>query len=161
MVKSAGSNQCIVVRFLTKAKQYDSITTLVPNSQLGLEPGSQFEHAILVRYIENMYWGAKRRKADMRTLEWFVLGVGDGRTILKTGHVVDQDPIPGMVVDLNTFSPTLHAQPENRAPVESSGERVEATYELVIAPTLPYDSEVPKVEEAPKVIPRWTPPWQS
>ena len=161
MVKSAGSNQCIVVRFITKSNKYDSITTLVPNSQLGLDPNTQFEHAILCRYIENMYWGAKRRKADMRTLEWFVLGVGDGRTILKTGHVVDEDPIPGLVVDLGTFAPTLHAQPEDRAPVESPEKKGEETYELVIAPALPLEQEASKVVEPVKEVPRWTPPWVS
>ena len=161
MVQSQESNQCIILRFITTTNRYDSITTVVPNSQLGIGPNATFQYALLWRYIENMYWGAKRRKADMRTLEWFVMGIGGDKKILKTGHIVDQAPIPGMAVDLDRFDPEPHALPGERAPMSEVGdEQVEAKYELVIAPALPFE-----VEEAKPVIkpeaPRWTPPWQS
>jgi len=155
MVQSQEANQCIILRFLTTTNRYDSITTVVPNSQLGIGPHATFQHALLWRYIENMYWGAKRRKADMRTLEWFVLGIGGDKKILKTGHVVDQAPIPGMAVDLDRFDPEPHAEPVDREVVG-----VEAKYGLVIAPTLPFESEESKPVVKPEP-PRWTPPWQS
>jgi len=167
MAKAQESNQCIILRFLTTTNRYDSITTVVPNSQLGVGPNTTFQHAILWRYIENMYWGAKRRKADMTTLEWFVLGIGEGKTVLKTGHVVDQAPIPGMAVDLDSFDPTLHATPDDRAPMDESGEgEGDGEYGLVIAPTLPFEVEeaiVPAVVVPPikPTAPRWTPPWQT
>jgi len=161
MVQSQESNQCIILRFLTTTNRYDSITTVVPNSQLGIGPKATFQHALLVRYIENMYWGAKRRKADMRTLEWFVMGIGGDKKILKTGHVVDQQPIPGMVVDLDRFDPEPHALPGERAPMSEVGDgQVEAKYELVIAPALPFEVEEAKPAIKPEA-PRWTPPWQS
>jgi len=157
MAKAQESNQCIVLRFITRSNRYDSITTVVPNSQLGIGPNATFQHALICKYIENMYWGAKRRKADMRTLEWFVMGIGGDKKILKTGHVVDQPPIPGMVVDLDRFNPVRHVAPEDRAPMSEVGDgQVEAKYELVIAPALPFEAE-----EAKPVVPRWTPPWQS
>jgi len=159
------SNQCIVLRFITTANRYDSITTVIPNSQLGIGPNTTFQHALLWRYIENMYWGAKRRKADMRTLEWFVLGMGTGKTILKTGHVVDQAPIPGMAVELDSFNPTPHTDPDDRAPMGDTGKANDGKYGLVIAPTLPFqveDDVAPAVvEKAAPTAPRWTPPWQS
>jgi len=166
MVKAQESNQCIILRFLTTTNRYDSITTVVPNSQLGIGPNTTFQHAILWRYIENMYWGAKRRKADMTTLEWFVLGIGENKTVLKTGHVVDQPPIPGMAVDLDSFDPIHHATPDDRAPMSEVGAGGgDGEYGLVIAPTLPFEVEeaivptvVVKVTPPP---PRWTPPWQS
>jgi len=166
MAKAQESNQCIILRFLTTTNRYDSITTVVPNSQLGIGPNTTFQHAILWRYIENMYWGAKRRKADMTPLEWFVLGTGEGKTVLKTGHVVDQAPIPGMAVDLDEFDPTRHATPDDRAPMSGVGAGGgDGEYGLVIAPTLPFEVEeaivptvVVKVTPPP---PRWTPPWQS
>jgi len=166
MAKAQESNQCIILRFLTTTNRYDSITTVVPNSQLGIGPNTTFQHAILWRYIENMYWGAKRRKADMTTLEWFVLGIGENKTVLKTGHVVDQQPIPGMAVDLDQFDPTHHATPDDRAPMSEVGASGgDGEYGLVIAPTLPFEVEeaivptvVVKVTPPP---PRWTPPWQS
>lgn len=159
MVQSQESNQCIILRFLTTTNRYDSITTVVPNSQLGIGPHATFQHTLICKYIENMYWGAKRRKADMRTLEWFVMGIGGDKKILKTGHVVDQPPIPGMVVDLDRFDPEPHALPGERMPMSEVGDgQVEAKYELVIAPTLPFE-----VEETKPVVklepPRWTPPW--
>jgi len=161
MVQSQESNQCIILRFLTTTNRYDSITTVVPNSQLGIGPKATFQHALLCKYIENMYWGAKRRKADMRTLEWFVMGIGGDKKILKTGHVVDQRPIPGMVVDLDQFDPEPHALPGERAPMSEVGDgQVEAKYELVIAPALPFEVEEAKPVAKPEP-PRWTPPWQS
>lgn len=159
------SNQCIVLRFITTTNRYDSITTVIPNSQLGIGSGATFQTALLWRYIENMYWGAKRRKADMRTLEWFVLGIGTGKTILKTGHVVDQAPIPGMAVELDSFNPTPHATPDDRAPMADAGKTSDGEYGLVIAPTLPFqveDDVAPEdVEKPAPTAPRWTPPWQS
>jgi len=155
MAKAQESNQCIILRFLTTTNRYDSITTVVPNSQLGIGPNTTFQHDLICRYIENMYWGAKRRKADMTTLEWFVLGIGEGKTVPKTGHVVDQAPIPGMAVDLNEFDPVRHAEPGTR-PVMNVEDATVATYELVIAPALPFE-----VEDAKPTPPRWTPPWQS
>lgn len=162
MVQSEKSNQCIVLRFTTKANRYDSITTIVPNSQLGLEPNTTFQHDLIARYIENMYWGAKRRKADMRTLEWFVLGIGKGRTILKTGHVVDQPPIEGLAVDIDQFNPTPHAEPADREEVRDGVgfKKVEDKYGLVIAPALPFEEEEVKPVAKPEP-PRWVPPWQS
>jgi len=161
MVQAEKSNQCIVLRFITKSNRYDSITTIVPNSQLGIGPNTTFQYALIARYIENMYWGAKRRKADMRTLEWFVLGIGGDKTILKTGHIVDQAPIPGMVVDLDRFDPEPHAMPGERMPMSEVGDgQVEAKYELVIAPALPFEVDEVKVIVKPEA-PRWTPPWQS
>jgi len=166
MVQSQESNQCIILRFLTTTNRYDSITTVVPNSQLGIGPNATFQHALLCKYIENMYWGAKRRKADMRTLEWFVMGIGGDKKILKTGHVVDQQPIPGMVVDLDRFDPEPHAMPDDRAPMAEVGAgEGDGEYGLVIAPTLPFEveeGEIPvAVEKATPPPPRWTPPWQS
>jgi len=162
MAKAQESNQCIILRFLTTTNRYDSITTVVPNSQLGIGPNTTFQHAILWRYIENMYWGAKRRKADMTTLEWFVLGIGENKTVLKTGHVVDQPPIPGMAVDLDRFDPIHHATPDDRAPMTEVSEG-DGEYGLVIAPTLPFEveeGEIPVVVEKVKPeAPRWTPPW--
>jgi len=160
MAKAQESNQCIILRFLTTTNRYDSITTVVPNSQLGIGPNTTFQHDLICRYIENMYWGAKRRKADMTTLEWFVLGIGEDKTVLKTGHVVDQAPIPGMAVDLDQFDPTRHATPDDRAPMAEVGTGAgDGEYGLVIAPTLPFE-----VEDAPAPVkptaPRWTPPWK-
>lgn len=152
------SNQSIVLRFLTKQNRYDSITMTIPNSQLGIGPGNTFQNDLLWSYIEKMYWGAKRRKADMRTLEWFVIGTGAGKTVLRTGHAVDQQPIPEMVVDIDTFAPGLHAEPEDREEVDDHPGEV---YGLVVVKSPPPAPVLPFPDPPKPDPPRWTPPWQS
>jgi len=158
---SERSNQCIVLRFLTKQNRYDSITTVIPNSQLGIGPGNTFQNDLLWTYIEKMYWGAKRRKADMRTLEWFVVGIGQDRTVLRTGHVIDQPQIPEMLVDIDTFAPDPHAEPEDREEAAPGVDPVGEVYGLVVVKTPLPQPELFPVEPVKPEVPRWTPPWQS
>ena len=153
------SNQCIVLRFLTKQNRYDSITITVPNSQLGIGPGANFQTTLLWSYIEKMYWEAKRRKADMRTLEWFVVGIGNGKTVPTTGHVVDQQPTPEMVVDMDTFAPDLHAEPEDREDVTLEVDPTGEVYGLVVVKSPPPVPKIPFPDLPKPDPPRWTPPW--